>query len=72
MSQQVTVSEVARELSVEPRAISDLFYKRVLSDSVAPVVGGRRLIPRTYIREIRHALREAGRLPAEGSVARAS
>jgi hypothetical protein len=45
----LTVSDVARQYGVPPRVVSDLFYQRVLSDGVCPVVGGRRLIPASYI-----------------------
>jgi len=50
------VSEVARQLGVRPRDISDLFYQRRLDDGRCPVVGGRRLIPADYIPAIREAL----------------
>jgi hypothetical protein len=58
----LTVSEVARKLATRPRDVSDLFYARKLDDSKCPVVGGRRLIPESYLPAIKAALREAGRL----------
>ena len=53
-----TVSELARREGVRPRDISDLFYRRLLSDAVCPVVGGRRLIPSHYVPVVVEALRE--------------
>ncbi len=53
-----SVSEVARHLGVKPRDISDLFYCRELRDDLCPIVGGRRLIPETYVDEIAAALRQ--------------
>lgn len=64
-----TVSGVARRLGIPPRYISDLFYARVLDDSVCPVSSGRRMIPDDYIPTIEAALRERGLLPAEEAVA---
>ena len=57
----LSVSEVARRLGARPKDISDLFYARHLSDAKCPVVGGRRLIPDTYVERIRNALSRAGR-----------
>jgi hypothetical protein len=56
----LTVSDVARRLSVRPRDVSDLFYQRALDDGRCPVVGGRRLIPADYLADIVAALRERG------------
>ena len=64
--QLVTVSGAARELSdrlgetVCPRGISDLFYSRQLRDDLCPIVGGRRLIPISYLPLIEMALRRHG------------
>jgi hypothetical protein len=57
----LTVSEVARLLGVRPRDVSDLFYQRRLSDDLCPVIGGRRLIPRTYVPAVEAALSERSR-----------
>lgn len=57
MPTHLTVSEAARVLGRRPREISDLFYQRVLSDELCPVVGGRRFIPRDYLPVIEEALR---------------
>ena len=61
--QFLATSEVARELNVPPRRISDLFYDRVLDDKLCPIVGRRRLIPRDYVQTIREALAKRGKLP---------
>jgi hypothetical protein len=58
----LVVSEVARQLGVPPREISDLFYQRKLDDARCPIMGGRRLIPGDYVPAIEAALRAAGRL----------
>ena len=64
---QLTVSDVCRLHfpGVRPEAVSGLFYRRLLpdADAVCPVVGGRRLIPPSYIETIRLALQRAGKLP---------
>jgi hypothetical protein len=57
-----SISGVARQLGVPPPIISNLFYRRVLSDQSCPVVDGRRLIPADYIGEIERVLRERGLL----------
>lgn len=70
MSEELTVSDVARELSreaeveVHPRHISDLFYQRILPEVIGPIVGGRRLIARKHLPLIREALRRRGKLGA--------
>ena len=58
-----TVSEIARQHGVRPRAISDLFYNRELSDEKCPIIGGRRLIPPEYVSVIVTALRKHGLIP---------
>ena len=55
-----SVSGVARLLGVPPPLISNLFYRRLLSDKICPVVDGRRLIPVHYVGEIKRLLRERG------------
>jgi hypothetical protein len=62
---ETDVSEVARRIpGAKPKDISDLLYQRKLDDARCPLVGGRRLIPESYLPEIEAALRVAGRLPA--------
>ena len=68
MVEFLSASGTAREVSerfginVSPRIITDLFYLRVLSDEACPIVGGRRLIPRTYLPVIVDTLRSRGLL----------
>lgn len=62
MNRVFTVSDVARMLSeelgteVRPRDISDLFYERKLSESLGPMVGGRRLIDSKNVVRIKETL----------------
>lgn len=65
MSQHLSVSEAARQIGAKPRDISTLFYNRVLRDDLAPIVGGRRMIPAAYLDVIRMALKRAGYQVAE-------
>ncbi len=66
VNQHTTVGDLARDIGerigreVPPRVISDLFYKRVLSDERCPILGGRRLIPRDYIPEVERVLKDRG------------
>lgn len=66
MGQLLSVSDVARRLGAAPRDISDLFYRRELRDDLCPIIGGRRLIPQSYLEEIAAALRRHERLPHVG------
>ena len=72
MDDLLTVSSAARAVAdqtgvdLPPRAISDLFYLRVLDDRRCPIVGGRRLIPRTYLPTIIEVLRDRGYLSLAG------
>jgi hypothetical protein len=66
-----TISGVARQLGVPPPILSTLFYRRVLSDQICPVVDGRRLIPAHYLGEIKRVLRERGLLANGREEARA-
>lgn len=61
------VSQVARQLGVKPRDISDLFYARVFDDAQCPIVAGRRMIPLSYVPAIEAVLRERGIVQAEAS-----
>src|SRR5688572_33071888 len=51
-----------------PIYLSDLFYKWQLNDDACPIVGARRLIPRSYLPVIRMALKRYGRLVAPEEV----
>lgn len=62
-----TVGDLARLVGAPPRAISDAFYARQLNDELCPVIGGRRLIPREYVSEVRRVLRERGKLQTAGA-----
>ena len=62
MDQFFSVGQAARELGAAPKDISDLFYKRDLDDSCAPIIGERRLIPRDYLPTIRRVLIRKGRV----------
>ena len=64
----LSVSAVARQLGVPPRKITDLFYRRKLSDSLCPVVDGRRIIPAEYVPTVEAACREAGIVKPEAAV----
>jgi hypothetical protein len=59
-----SVSGVARRFGVAPRVISNLFYRRLLSDGDCPVVDGRRVIPAHYVGTIESLLRDRGLIPA--------
>lgn len=63
MMSYLSVSGAARRLAANPRDITILFYQRHLSDSVCPVVDGRRMIPESYLGEVERVLRERGKLP---------
>ena len=62
----VTASQAARELTatlgreVRPGDITQLFYRRILSDAMAPVIQGRRAIHRDLLPVIANALRRKG------------
>ena len=66
----ISVSDLARRLGVPPRRISDLFYQRVLRDEICPIVGGRRLIPETYVEEVGRALRHKASLAGQAEEGR--
>lgn len=67
MEKRLSVSEAARKLTVElgrevqPRAITLLFYDRVLPDRLAPIRNGRRRIDPSLLPVIADALRSRGR-----------
>lgn len=65
-SNYLSVGEAADELThdlgqtVRPRWLTDLLYQRELRDDLCPIVGGRRLIPRSYLPMVAMALRRHG------------
>lgn len=65
----LSVSQVARQIGVSPRVISDAFYRRWLDDSVAPVMGRQRVIPAWYVATIERVLRERGVIEADEAAA---
>ena len=66
MCEQLTVTEAASELeeqagvTVRPRDISDLLYKRILDVNRCPILGDRRMIPRDYLPTVLEVLRMRG------------
>lgn len=64
----LTVGQVAREISqecgskVRSRVISDAFYGGHLREDLCPVQCGRRLIPATYVPEIKCCLKRLGKI----------
>ena len=54
------VGDVARQLGVAPKRITELFYTRCVNPERAPIVAGRRLIPRSLIPIIAAQLRRKG------------
>lgn len=62
MIQPMTISQVARMLEAQmgipipPRVISDLFYQRLISEELGPVVGGRRMVDRQAVPSIKEAI----------------
>jgi hypothetical protein len=65
MSEVHSISGLARRWGIPPRKISDLFYARKLNEDRCPVIGGRRIIPASYVPTVERVLREVGALPAE-------
>ncbi len=63
MERTLTTGQVAAQLGVRPKLITDLFYAGRLRENVCPVQSGRRLIPENYVEEVARALRTAGKLP---------
>lgn len=60
-----TTMEVARQLGVLPRIIADFFYQGRLDEKECPSIGGRRIIPASYVPTIRKVLQKAGKLADE-------
>ena len=63
--QYLTVSEAARRLGALPRDITNAFYMRQLRDDIAPIIGGRRVIPMDYLNVVRMVLKRNGRKLAD-------
>ena len=60
MSEFLSVGDVARMLGVRPSQITALFYERRIRDDIAPIVGGRRIIPPELVDVIAIELRRKG------------
>src|SRR5262245_60079657 len=57
-----SITELADRYGVAPKAISDLFFRRLLDPDRCIVKAGRKLIPSEYVPHVERALRRAGRL----------
>ena len=68
--QFLSVSDVAREIGCRPRDISDAFYGRHLDDTICPIVGRRRLIPRSYVPVVRDVIEHRGAPQREAATTR--
>jgi len=58
----LTVGQAADRLGVRPADVSSLFYRRKLRVDMCPLIGGRRLIPPSYLDSIERVLRREGKL----------
>lgn len=56
----ISYSELARELGIAPRLISDFVYRGILNPSKWPKVAGRHVIPREDVPRVIEILRERG------------
>jgi hypothetical protein len=54
-------TQLATQIDVAPRLISDLFYSGKLDRSRCPIIAGRRLIPEDYVLVVERVVREAVR-----------
>lgn len=61
----LSVGDAARRLGVQPRIVTMLFYQQKLRDDLCPIIGGRRVIPETYLSMIELVLKRAGRIVAD-------
>lgn len=66
MADTISVGEAARLIGACPRDITNGYYSRWFADN-APIVGGRRMVPRQYLPTIKRILREHGRQVAAES-----
>ena len=51
------IGQVARDLNVSARVLTDLFYRGVLDGERCPIVAGRRMIPSNYLPTIKRELK---------------
>jgi len=61
----LSVGEVSRRIGARPQDVTTAFYRGLLRDDLCPLVGGRRLIPESYVDLIAMALKRAGKLAQE-------
>lgn len=61
-------SQVARKLGCSPVDVSQVFYRRLIPDSAAPIVGRSRQIPEALIPQVAEKLRQIGKLPQQTAV----
>lgn len=66
----ILISEAARRLretglDVRPRDLSDLFWQGKLDSGLCPMMGGRRMIPTSYLPTIAELLRNRRRRGAK-------
>lgn len=64
----LSISEVARQLGVPPKTITDLCYRRIIPDDACPIIAGRRLVPKDYLPELTTLLRDRGLLVQQSSI----
>lgn len=65
----LSYSELARELGIAPRLISDFVYRGILDPTNWPKIAGRHVIPRGDVPRIVEILRERGVLQPEAIAA---
>lgn len=61
----LTPSQAARKLGCSPPDVSQVFYRRLLPDSAAPIVGRTRQIPEALLPQLAEKLRQIGKLPEQ-------
>lgn len=64
----LSTGEVARLLGVHPHQVAQIFYEGRLKDDRCPIVGGRRIIPSSYVEIIAMELRRKGILVRDADV----
>ena len=57
MSDFLSISEVADKFGVQPRAVSDLFYRRKLDVKKCLIKANRRLVPESLLPQIERLLK---------------
>jgi hypothetical protein len=58
MAELLTIGQLAHELDARPQDISNLFYRGKIRPDCS-IVSGRRLVPRSRIREVKQALEKS-------------